>query len=258
MKYEKHLIKEVILNAKLKDLNPVFFGYVIEFSGKRIGPCTWNSVTARYVEEGRAIFEIGNQVYEVLPGDVFIDPIGVTTTIHVKEDLKIKYIGFDGDLSRDFLTLPPVFKSSGKIFDEIVSAASYKGRMDVLISSILMRWYTELFPKSEPITNDNILRAKEYIDENYMYPIKVSEIAKMLNMNRSYFSRIFKEKIGQTVQDYLITVRLKEARHLLNKGKNVTEAAFLCGFSGQSHFSKTYRKYYPDLPKNQKNLKIDV
>lgn len=254
---EKHLMKEVVLNAKLKDLNPMFFGYILQkkgFSRSQIKNFTF----IHYIEEGSGFFEIRNQKYNISPGDMFIMPNGIPCRYYVEEDWKAKYVAFDGELSHDFSTLPPVLKTSGEIFDEIIAAASYEGRKDILVSSILMRWYLELFPKKEPVTNDIIMRTKEYIDENYMNHIKVEDIAKMLNINRSYLSRIFKEKIGMTIREYLISVRLKEAKHLLNDGKNVTEAAFICGFSGQSHFSKTFKKYYACAPKAQKNVNSDI
>ncbi len=171
----------------------------------------------------------------------------------ITEESECIYVGFDGEVSRDFALLPSAIPSSPDIFLEILSAADYEGRRDLFVASILVRWYLELFPNKKEDSKDYITEVKEFIDENYMLPIKVEDIAARFNMNRSYLSRVFKEKVGMTMKAYIISVRLKEAKHMLNYGKNVTEAASLCGFGSQSHFSKTFKKFYSDVPKVQKN-----
>ena len=57
------------------------------------------------------------------------------------------------------------------------------------------------------------------------------------------------------IKEYIISVRLREAKHMLNYGKNVTEAAMLCVFGSQSHFSKTFKKITGYTPSTYRKMR---
>ena len=245
--------EEYVLNAKLKDINPMFFGHARYFPGKKNGPEKRNFIMVRYFLSGGGYFEIAGKKYPIEAGKAYIAPSGIPVSFYITEESEDIYVGFDGEVSRDFALLDCAVPSSPDIFREILAAADYEGRKDFLVASILIRWYLELFPTKKEASKDYITEVKEFIDENYMLPIKVEDIAAKFNMNRSYLSRVFKEKVGMTMKEYIISVRLREAKRMMNYGKNVTEAATLCGFGSQSHFSKTFKKFYSYVPKVQKN-----
>ena len=55
-------------------------------------------------------------------------------------------------------------------------------------------------------------------------------------------SRLFKEKIGLTVMDYILKTRVTMAKELLCKTDlSVTEISESCGFSSISFFSRTFK-----------------
>ena len=252
-KDEYAIMEEYVLNAKLNDINPMFFGHALYFPGKKNGPTKRNFTMIRYFIKGAGYFDIAGKRYPIEAGKAYIAPHGVMVEFYITDESEIMYVGFDGELSRDFSLLDPVIHSAENVFLEILSAVEYGGRKDVFVASVLMKWYLALFPDKTEASKDYITAVKEFIDKNYMLPIRVEDIAERFNMNRSYLSRVFKEKIGMTIKEYIISVRLREAKHMLNYGKNVTEAAMLCGFGSQSHFSKTFKKFYSDVPKVQKN-----
>ena len=68
-------------------------------------------------------------------------------------------------------------------------------------------------------------------------------------------SRLFKEKTGQTVQEYLISVRLDAAKKQLERGASVGEAALLCGYDDVCNFSKMFKRLSGISPGKWKNTR---
>ena len=75
-----------------------------------------------------------------------------------------------------------------------------------------------------------------------MHNITVEGIADEMNLNRRYLSRIFKKETGKTIQEYLIDIRLDEAKTLLSEGNSVSNAARLSGYVDECNFSKMFKK----------------
>ena len=78
-------------------------------------------------------------------------------------------------------------------------------------------------------------------------------IATEINLDRRYLSRIFKQKKGKTIQEYIIWVRIEKAKRFLNQGRTVTEAARLTGYNNVNNFSKMFKKKTGVSPGNWKN-----
>lgn len=85
--------------------------------------------------------------------------------------------------------------------------------------------------------------AKQYIQENFMRPISLEEVADFVGFNASYFSTLFKKESGKNFLEYLSEVRMNRAKELL-KETNLT-VANICsqvGYSDLKHFTQSFRK----------------
>ncbi len=92
-------------------------------------------------------------------------------------------------------------------------------------------------------------RAIRYIDENYCSKITLSQIAKEAGMSVSCFERTFKKKMGITLTEYVNKRRISKAIKMLKeKDFSIGEIAFNCGFTNQSHFTRTFRKITKTSP----------
>ena len=120
------------------------------------------------------------------------------------------------------------------------------------IAGDLFRMYAEFFA-SRSHTNHYVRRVKDFIRAAYMQNIRVEQIAETMNLDRRYLSRLFKEKTGQSVQEYLISVRIEEARKLLSEGYGVGETAMLCGYNDACNFSKMFKRICGVSPAKWKN-----
>ena len=91
--------------------------------------------------------------------------------------------------------------------------------------------------------------AVSFIEENFITPISVKEISKIVSMSQYHFIREFHKFFGQTPYEYILTCRLKYAKYLLlNSEMTINEIAHLLQFNNTSHFSvffKTREKCTP-------------
>lgn len=101
----------------------------------------------------------------------------------------------------------------------------------------------------------DIDRAVEFINAKFAEPLTVEEIASVVALSTSHFSRLFKKETGQSPLEYLIDVRVSRARLLLMRtGKNLTDIALECGFANSAHFSSSIRKKYGVTPSQLRKI----
>jgi AraC-like DNA-binding protein len=88
-----------------------------------------------------------------------------------------------------------------------------------------------------------VLKVKNFINENYMYEIKLETLADLANMSQSAFSRFFKLHTGRTLSDYIIDIRLSFAtRKLLDTQDSVANISFDCGYNNLSNFNRIFKR----------------
>ena len=89
-----------------------------------------------------------------------------------------------------------------------------------------------------------IRAAKQYIQENYMRPLTLEEVADQVGFNASYFSTLFKKESGQNFQEYLSEVRMNRAKELLKEtNRNVAAICSDVGYSDLKHFTQSFKKF---------------
>lgn len=104
---------------------------------------------------------------------------------------------------------------------------------------------------------DKYARAFELVDRylhaHYAETLSAEELADFVQINRSYFSKLFKEYFDMSFVEYLTEIRMKKASGLLLEGKSVKDTASLTGFSDHNYFSRVFRQYYGTSPTNFKS-----
>ena len=84
----------------------------------------------------------------------------------------------------------------------------------------------------------------EYIDENLHEELTLSSLAKKSFYNPSYFSRIFKQRFGMSLSDYVRTKRIEHAMRLLTETElSVDEITARIGYADRSAFYHAFSKH---------------
>ena len=242
--------KILLTNRHLQDLNPIVAGMQQCAPGHRFGPYIRGYTLIHYVISGKGTFYARGQEFQLSAGQAFLILPGEVTTYEADKNDPWHYcwLGFDGAMTHRFTELPPVISVDKGLFLEAIPPLDYKGRPEYWVAGGLHRLYGLLFPEAQT-GNLHVQRTENLIRTGYMEQITVEGIARALNLDRRYLSRIFKEHTGNTIQQYLIHVRMEEARRYLSQGRTVQEAAALCGYPDPANFSKMYKKYFGTSPK---------
>lgn len=94
-----------------------------------------------------------------------------------------------------------------------------------------------------------VQKVKQYINDHYAEPLKLSDLAELVGMSPVAFSRFFRQRTGRTLSDYIVDIRLGfAARMLVDSSKNISEICYECGFNNLSNFNRTFkmkRNYTP-------------
>jgi len=240
-------------NKAFTDLVPLEFG--MEQKGKgQTEPrrlCDW--YTIHYILSGCGVFKKNGTVYPLSKGQCFLLRPGEVYVDIADPDNPWKYlwIGFLGKKADDFSRLEEVFTPSAALFSEFHLAFHLDHGVEEFLVSMLFRLHCELLcPKCPP---DPVKKVVSYINVHYMKTISVSQIASEFHMNRNYLSRIFRERLGISMQQYLIQKRLNAAKALLQQGYSVYQTSQLVGYSDQFVFSKAFKKQFGHSPSACKN-----
>lgn len=84
--------------------------------------------------------------------------------------------------------------------------------------------------------------ACRYVLQNYSENINRDRMAEMVHLSPGYFSNLFRVEVGMSFSDYLIQIRIDNAKRLLRRfDLSVEEVSKQCGFNSLAHFSRTFK-----------------
>jgi AraC-like DNA-binding protein len=84
--------------------------------------------------------------------------------------------------------------------------------------------------------------AIKYMEEHFCDEFSMSDLAERSELSATHFHRLFRHLLRMSPTEYLLALRIQEARRLLAMtSHSVAEVAFATGFYDQSHFTKRFR-----------------
>lgn len=241
-------------------------------------PLHWHSeFEINFIRKGRGIFSCGGHSFEAAAGDIVIVlPDKLHSIFSVNNEALIydtiifsraMICGSSEDrcyaecLSLFFaenavLDLPVTEKNSQypKILESMKNIMSFakenSGLADLMLKSELMKLFWLIIKSGMvfcdtggKISDKNILKAQEYIRNNYSAELSVKKLADAVHLSESYFMGRFREVTGMSVMEYVRMTRIKAACELLvNTDLSSSETAFEVGFGNLSNFNRQFRK----------------
>jgi AraC-like DNA-binding protein len=93
--------------------------------------------------------------------------------------------------------------------------------------------------------SNQIARAIEWLNENYIQQLKIDDLARRVNMSPSTFHHHFKALTAKSPLKYQKWLRLNEARRLmLSEQLDAASASFEVGYESPSQFSREYGRLF--------------
>lgn len=96
-----------------------------------------------------------------------------------------------------------------------------------------------------------------YVNENYMNPLRVETLAQHFGVSVSYMAHEFKKYTGRSVYDYVLHRRVMLAKKLILDSPSLYTVSEQCGFENYSNFLRLFYKYVGVSPSAyKKSLKL--
>ncbi|MCR5449353.1 MAG: AraC family transcriptional regulator [Solobacterium sp.] len=97
--------------------------------------------------------------------------------------------------------------------------------------------------RSEDTGNVHVEKARRFIQTHLTQDISIEDIAEAAGISRYHLSRLFRERSGKTIVEYLRDERISAAKELLVlTDKSIAEIAQLLRFCDQSYFIAVFRR----------------
>jgi AraC family transcriptional regulator len=93
------------------------------------------------------------------------------------------------------------------------------------------------------LANWQAKRALAYIEDNLGSKLEISEIANLVDLSISHFSRTFRLSVGSSPMAYVSMRRVERAKLMMTSTRErLTDIALTCGFADQSHLNRYFRR----------------
>ncbi len=241
----------LVINEDYCALNPMQFGSHKCPPSQRFGPAVRSYWLLHYVVSGQGYFDIEDRHYTIKPGEIFVIPPYVETVYYANKQDPWSYIwiGFTakGELPvrlDDVIHCP----QAGGIFEAMKACESFENGRSAFLSGKLWELFAHL-AQQQPREIDPIEATLYCIHTEFTHPLTVQQLAQRVNLDRSYFTTLFTQRIGISPGKYLLTHRMKVAAKLLTHNKkNVSVTASSVGYNDIFAFSRAFKKYYGISP----------
>lgn len=111
-------------------------------------------------------------------------------------------------------------------------------------------WHPEAQNK-QATKRQNLQQVKNYLDQHFAQKISLDELSNHFFINKYYLLRIFREKFGITINSYLTSVRITQAKHLLRfTDMSLNDIAQACGLQNANYLNRVFRKVEGIGPSN--------
>lgn len=240
-----------------------------------------------YVYEGKGTFFIDQTFYEMRPGDVIVIPGNTVHRAFPDKDDPVtsSAVFFGPELIRSRARTQAEADAYLKLFETAKQRKQYKyvparEHADILerdIDALRAEWQPDRpdceqalslllhlallhlnryclpqnLPASTPASSAPawLGEALAYIDSELFSRLELNALAERVAVSPAHFSRVFKQRLGMNLTDYISTKRIFAARdRLLQTSDKVERIALDCGFDSLPHFYRTFKKHTRTTP----------
>ena len=241
-----------------------------------------DEIIIHFVFDGKGTFSVGDRIWHIEKGQMFILYPGITTTYISDADDPWRYawIAFKGIHTENILLHMGFSKDNPVVsFDDISMVQDFIDKIldarrltfgnDLLRNGFLLELLGSLCENHTNRTKINggydyssniyVNHAIEFISKFYSQSINVTSISEYIGITRAHLNNCFQKELGITVQSYLIDYRLHQASQLLSSTTaSINEIAAKVGYPDPLAFSKAFKKKYKASPKFYRQNQLEL
>ena len=226
------------------------------------GPAAKPHYLIHFVLSGKGMFRSRDKEYKLEAGYGFLITPGELAFYQAdeKDPWSYLWVGFDGSRAEEYLKRMglsdrhPVFSCDRSeelysivrdMMEHNTYGVAHELRRNGLLSvflSVLADGVGIVAQDAKDKGNEYVKKAISYIQSNYCNPIKVTDVAEFVCINRSYLYTLFESILGMSPQQFLTTFRITKAKELLESTSySIESIALSCGYSDAMVFTKAFR-----------------
>lgn len=271
-----NIIFNIFPNERFVDLGLYQYGYEQCEPLQSYGPYVRNHYLFHYVISGAGTLSSNNSAgetieYHVKSGQGFLISPKQTNTYYADVDHPWEYcwIEFDGLRVKEALDIAglsfdsPIYRSNAKdisleLMNEILYIVHHSsespfnliGHLYLALDCITRSSINRHYLKQGKLADFYVKEALSFVEQNFQNDITVEDISAFCNLNRSYFGKIFRDVIGKSPQEFLISYRMTKSAELLKlTDYPIRDIANVVGYPNQLHFSRAFKKIYGISPR---------
>ncbi|HEX3016958.1 MAG TPA: response regulator [Caproicibacter sp.] len=125
---------------------------------------------------------------------------------------------------------------------KIGSILTFDGLFEWIKNDIINKYQD--FANQKKVAEKKPIRiAKQYIYDNYNKNLTLESVSEHIGFNATYFSVFFKKETGKNFSEYLMELRIKNAKlYLISTDMDLADIAEEVGYSDLKYFSKLFKK----------------
>ncbi len=225
------------------------------------GPASKPHYLIHYVLSGKGIFRFHGKEYRLEAGYGFlIQPNELAFyQADATEPWSYLWVGFAGSRAEEYLNTMglsarhPIFScdNSEELYSIVGDMMKHNtfGVADDLRRNGLLGVFLSVIASSAGVVakdeedkgNQYVQKAVSFIQSNYCDPIKITDVAEYVCINRSYLYTLFHNYLGMSPQQFLTTFRITRARELLESTNySIESIALSCGYNDALVFTKAF------------------
>ena len=246
-----------------------------------------------YFFDGKALVQIGDETFSAERGSLFLWSPDYTYSLKADgEDFSVLVINFDYTMATkdcslaipmveakkydeslrtetvEFLNAPQfntyIYSKNMRsiemdflaIDNEFINPQhNYVMMLSSMMTTLLVKIYRRLAQQRHSISTSMLVNGViEYIQKNYANDISNASIGAHFNYHPNYINRSMLNSTGQSLHQYVISVRVLHALELIQTtDMSITEIAKAVGFKSIKHFSQSFKKIYGFSPTHFKS-----
>ncbi|QAY68096.1 helix-turn-helix domain-containing protein [Paenibacillus protaetiae] len=226
-----------------------------------------------YVQQGEGSIAIGDAIFEVAPGTMYLVPAGVHFALNVSQHFQCYTCHFRSEqwdmplinrMEIPYVSVIDDRQAVKALYDKMVAThhsrsvtrnLKLRGQLNELFAVYLDSCFQQAaVPQSETEAEQNWNAVLAYIDSHLDRPILVEELAKLACLHPNYFITLFKETMGCSPIQFVTTRRISAAKQLLAATKlPVSDIAGQVGM--QNHYlSRQFKRMIGLTPLQYRKL----
>ncbi|GHO90577.1 AraC family transcriptional regulator [Reticulibacter mediterranei] len=103
-------------------------------------------------------------------------------------------------------------------------------------------WESQDFSHDRHLSSVSMRQVTDYIYDHLSDKLSLSALSGLVGMSPYYFARQFKQTTGKSPHQYILSLRIEQAKQQILRGASLAQITERLGFADQSHLSRAFKR----------------